>query len=192
MKRKILLAAAVAFTFNYAFSQTEKGKFLVSGSTEVSYSSVKTTIKYDGETMMESDENHNTFNIKPAIGYFVANNIALTASLDYSSEKLGSDKKNSLIFSPGLRYYIGSSNIRPLLLAEIGLGSMTETIDSEEEKMGLFGYGLAGGEAIFISPAISFEALLGYTSLTATYKEDTKLKAIGSGVAFQAGFSVYF
>lgn len=77
-------------------------------------------------------------------------------------------------------------------MAELGLGSMTSKFEGEEEKMGLFGYAFAGGAAIFISPAISFEALLGYSSVTGTYNDDNKLKAIGSGVAIQTGFTIFF
>lgn len=66
---------------------------MAGGSTELSYSSVKTTIKYDGETLDESDDNLNSFNFKPSFGYFIIDNLALTASLEYTSQKEGSDKK---------------------------------------------------------------------------------------------------
>lgn len=193
MKRNIFLLISIfGFISGSLFSQTQKGSFMASGSTEMSYSSLKTTVKYDGETLGESDDNMNSFNFQPSFGYFVADNLAITGYISYSSESEGDVSANSFMVGPGICYYVGSSNVRPVFLAELGIGSQKMNDGVDEEKFGTFGVSFAGGAAFFISEAISFDAMLGYASVTSTYKDDNKAKVITSGIAFQAGFSVYF
>ncbi len=202
MKKSLLLAVCCAFITTLSFAQTEQGKFFIGGSADLSFSSLKTQQEYDGE--VEDDKVTQTqFSITPSVGYFIAQNLLLSINFQYESEEYGDNKANSLMVGPGIRYYFGSTNVKPFIQGDLMFGSLKSEYnydfsgygfggsDSYESTESAMGYDLGAGVAVFLNKHIAFDFGLGYASATLTSDEDSKLKAKTSGVVFAAGISVH-
>jgi len=190
MRRITLLLSLLVLT-TVMYAQTEKGKWYVSGSSDLSFSSVTSKFEYDGEEVGEGSD-ISQFNIKPSIGYFIADGLVLALSLDVETSKQDDYKSNSFMVGPMLKYYFGSSNVKPFIQGDIMFGSQTEDDGVDEAKLKTSGWDLGGGVAIFVNEYISVDLGLGYARGSITNKDDDKQKMIVKGLAFNGGFSLYF
>ncbi|WP_439183889.1 outer membrane beta-barrel protein [Carboxylicivirga taeanensis] len=191
MKKELMVMAVLAFLATASFAQTEKGKVVFSGASDLSFSSMKYQQEYDGEDMGD-DSKMNTFNIKPSVSYFVIDNLSLGLALDFESQKVEDYKETSFMVGPMVRYYFGTSNIKPFIQGDVMFGSYKEDDDGWDSKKKLSAWDLGAGVAIFVNDFISVDLGLGYVSLTATDDEDDKSKVKASGVVFNGGFSIVF
>lgn len=190
MKKLFVLAISFGLFSVISFAQTEQGKVVLSGSADLSFSSNKSQLQYDGEAM--GDKATTTkFSFTPSVGYFIFDNLALNIGMEFESEKQGDMKSNSLIVGPGLRYYFGTSNIKPFLQGDLMFGSSTSEDGEDESTASVMGYDLGAGVAVFLNQHIALDFGLGYASATFTSDEDSKLKFKSEGVVFVAGISVY-
>lgn len=82
--KKLFLVGALAL-FGAINAQTEKGSWVVAGSTTLGFNSIKSEVKYDGVT--EDGPTLSTFTLTPSVGYFVMDNIAVGLDLGYTSIK---------------------------------------------------------------------------------------------------------
>ncbi|CCG52724.1 Probable outer membrane protein precursor [Flavobacterium indicum GPTSA100-9 = DSM 17447] len=172
--KKVLLSAVALVAFTFANAQEEKpagngfskGDAFVSGA--LTLGSSKT-----------GDFKANAFEIAPKVGYFVSENIAVGASVGYSSLKYDNgvaDATNSgLALGAFGRYYFTPAN-QFSLFAQLGFDY--NTLDSEFDansgtvypdtfKTKEIGLGLSAGLNYFVSSNFSIEAgvaVLGYTS----------------------------
>lgn len=187
MKNAVIIALLCVISLS-SFAQTEKGKYYVGGSSDLSFMSQKMDLKYDGESMLEEKVSSSSFNISPSVGYFAANNFLIGISMNYETSKVEDEKSSTFIIGPQATYYIGESNIKPYLSAAIGWGNTEEDDLSIPASV----YGLGGGVAFFLSEYASLDLGLGYVSSTLTDPDDSKAKFITNGFSMTVGFSLYF
>lgn len=197
---KKLLLFAFLFTSFIGFSQTDKGRFIVSGSAGFQINAGTTKVEFDGEEISESK--HTTIQFTPTFGYFVIDNLAvgLSASISSSTEKEGDDKYNTtgIGVAPTVMYFFPiEGKIRPFVQAAVGYTSTTTkyTPDVGPDSKSTFGglmYGGGGGVAFFINDNVSFNAGLTYTgsSMKDSDAEDLKLKQ--GNISGILGITVYF
>lgn len=177
-------------------SPTAKGKMIVSGSTNLSYSSVTNEQEYQGG---DYEIDINEFSFKPSIGWFVADGFAIGLTIDYESTKQEDDRdeyKNSgFLIGPSVIYYFGDSNIKPFIQGEYMFGNNKQEYNSDEEKIKMNGWGLGAGVAFFLNKNISLDLGLGYTNISGEYEDeyiDEDIEQTIKGFSLNGGISVYF
>lgn len=194
MKRLIIIA--ILLLPASLFAQTEKGKWMFFSGTDLTAVFGTNTIKYDGNDI--TDMKTSSFELKPGVGYFIANNFALAVSAPLSFKKNGYstfDVKESTYGASLLgRYYFGNSNFKPFVTAEAGyLASKNYSEMAGSRYDDLFnGPAFAGGIGLagFMNEHISLDIELGYVFSSLVYSEDKELKMNVNGFGIQAGFSI--
>ncbi len=163
----IIIVVAAAIT---ASAQTQKGYWLVGGN--ATFASVK-----------QGEYNATTFGISPMAGYFLADNLALGASLNFTSFKEeDDDAATDFSIGPFVRYYfvdLGPS-AKLFAQADVAFGSSKYFGDSQ----GFTDWGISAGPAIFLNPNTALEITLGYGSQKYKDAEDAS-NAFGVNVGFQ-------
>lgn len=163
-----------------------------------------TSLNSKWETDDNSGEAGKTTDLEfsPQFGFFVADGLALGVELPikYSSEKDEYDDKyisTTMAFAPFIKYYFGTSNIKPYLLGEVGFGNLKMKYDpatgsSDDFSAGMFLYEIGGGLGIFLNEKVSLDIGLGYTSASIKPKEnnDINYKSISSGFGLGIGIVV--
>lgn len=149
-------------------SPTAKGKIIMGGSSDISFSSISP----DGR------DSQTEFKIRPTIGTFVFNNFAIGIMLDYE------DYENISLFllGPIIRYYFGTSNVKPYLQGEYMFGNQNY---DDGPKIDINSYALSGGAAFFLNQHISIDIGLAYAKASADDRD-------ADGVVANCGISVYF
>ena len=171
-------------------SPTAQGRMIVSGSSRFLFSTSTTEVKSNsGYDDWEADIKQ--FNFKPALGWFVADGLAVALSIDYESSKQGSDKQSTFMFGPSLAYYFGSSNIKPFVQGEYMFGNYERENDSYDSETKMNGWGLGAGVAFFLNQYISLDLGLGYANISGE-NDDSKDEITTKGTTFGGGISVYF
>ncbi|MBC3758630.1 outer membrane beta-barrel protein [Hyunsoonleella sp. SJ7] len=203
--KKAVLIIVLLFTVS-AFCQTEKGNFIVGGSSNFSFTSSKSKIKTNSQDLDGPQATNVSFG--PAGGFFVINNLALGLQAPISFEKSTEDlngsgsvevKSTSFAVSPFVRYYFSKSSIKPFLQGTIGLGRVKSQFESNgngfsnsESKSNLFLYGFDGGVAIFINESISINLGVGYLSSSSKPDESSNdLKFVTNIIGLSAGINVF-
>lgn len=174
--KKLLLLCVFAVIANMGFSQTEKGKWIVSGSSSLTFLNQKFSM--DGEELSKTEN----FNINFGGGRFIIDNLALVASCTYTSQsKDDVDVSNSVVLA-GLQYYINLGE-KTKLYGEAGIGSMSLKVDDESESG--FSYGLGGGLAIFLSEKVALNLGINYIG--------SKIEEVDiDNTGFAVGISIFF
>lgn len=194
MKRSFLFALCFAFFATLSFAQTEQGKVFIAGSSDLSFSSLKMGLEYDGEDMGDK-VTQTQFSFAPSVGYFIVDNLVLSLNVQFESQKVEDSSSNSLLAGPGLRYYLGASKIKPFVQGDLMFGSTTsDSGDGDGDSKStnsVSGYDLGAGVAVFFNQHVALDFGLGYAAATLTSDEDSKYKIKTGGVVFSAGISVY-
>ena len=198
--KKALLFLLLIFVSSLVFSQTEKGNFMLSGSTGIMAASMNIKNVYDGETYEKYAQNLTSF--LPSGGYFIKDNLAIGVGSNISINTVkheDGDKVKSLenLTMPFAAYYFPvEGNVRPIL--QVGLGIMTSTYkdipkNGSDEKYTSSGLAInfGGGAAIFINNNISINLGLSYTKANLTDGDDSKYKTNQGNFAGNVGISVY-
>lgn len=214
MKRSVKLACLAIFLSIGLNAQTEKGRFLIGLSSNLNLTNPSGmglsfgSSKYhsDDPTFVESDGDQNfTFNLKPRVGYFLMDNLAMGIDFDFHyfrSENGGSgDIYEMLGFAGGpfLRYYYPIKN--NFLFGEVYGNYGKQTIkfdyaenlflnDSESETL-VANYGLAVGMSLSLTERTFFDCSLGYDFLRAS-PQDTEYDEYTTqqGLQLKLGFSI--
>jgi outer membrane protein len=198
-KRTLALLITMTVIVSSTFSQTEKGNFLIGGSSQLNYSHTTNTYEYRynydtyGDPYFDFTKEvskSNSFNIKPTIGYFVADKLALTFSFEYAYDKYSYLTTRTFEYKPGIIYYFGNSNIRPFLSAEAGFGKSKTTHYSGDSHLRQRGIDISGGTAIFLTKSVSFNPAISYARSISKLKEFEYKQTISS-FSFQVGLTVY-
>lgn len=167
----------VAFS-QLSFAQTEKGRFLLGasslfgvGGAGMSFSNIK-----DNDNSTLNDESQVfQFNFNPALGYFVAKNVVLGASLGFNYSKLEARTSTLSIsdfaVTPFLRWYVTDhARIKPFVEANgsISRGNITFTDSSapdfnSETPTKSSQFGIGGGAAFMLGEKASLDLFLKYT-----------------------------
>jgi hypothetical protein len=167
--KKILFVCAMLLA-TAAFSQTEKGGFLVGG----------------GISLL-TGEGSSQFAIDPNFGFLVANNFMLGGRVSYDRQNLGNIKTTQFGVGPFARYFVGQTTTKPFAVAEFDfISSTTKNGNSPDIKSNgtrfLFGLGFAA----FVNNTVAVEGITGYT-----YSKFRDVDGSG-GFTLRLGFGIYF
>jgi len=185
-------------------SPTSQGKFLVGGSSNLSFSSLKGKVKRDD--FDDRDTGTTTIiEFAPGAAYFVADNLALGLEISFTSNKFKGEgdtfesKLSTIAAFPFARYYFAEGNIKPFVQGSVGFGSSknkstSDFSEDDEFKSSIFAFGADAGVAIFLSEHASIDLGLGYISTSSKAKDNNEdnQRFINSGLGFAAGFSIFF
>jgi len=193
MKKALLLLAFLAPSIAL-FAQTEKGTFVVSGATNLNFTS--SNQKYLDDSYQVGESDISAYSFMPSMGYFVIDNlsIGINCSLSEKSEKYKGDpetKQSTLTLMPSAMYLLPINGpIKPFLQVGFGYSSITQkqynTVNVSYEGNT---FGLGGGFSYFINKSVSVDLGVQYTYISVDDDVKTiRQKAIGGNV----GFSFYF
>jgi outer membrane protein len=201
---KYIISFSISLLFvcfiNSTNGQTAQGRLLLGGETNLNFSSLND--KWESDDGNEDTWKTTNIWFSPRIGLFIADGLALGVELpiSYSYQKykdLDEYSSNSIEISPFIRYYFGSSKIKPYLNGKVGFGkrkskSVPASGDSHESSSGMFSYKFGGGLGIFITENVSLDIGLGYSYISYKPKEDndTNFKSIRSGFGSGIGIIV--
>ncbi|OPB87247.1 OmpW family outer membrane protein [Elizabethkingia occulta] len=195
MKKNLLLGAFALLGFA-ASAQTEKGSWVVGGSTSIGFNNVSTKVKSDNTTF--DGPKVNTFTIAPSAGYFVIDKLSVGLDLAYTNATTKYDgaktTSNTFAILPTATYYFTDNTvIKPYLGAGIGYASNTEKEEyrgkSNKYTVDGFAWKVKGGFAYFFTPSIAADLGLSYSQFS--NKDNgvrTNVNTFGVGV----GLSVFF
>lgn len=193
----------LVFGFVTLNAQTQKGNWVVEGSSSLGFATGKSTYK---QGSLEVDGTKATvISFNPAAGYFVMDNMALGVEFGLSSiattiydDYYDDEYKvtvSTFSIMPGATYYFtAGENIKPYLGANIGYGSKKEKEDNESFSGGGFGWKLKGGMAFFFRESMAVNLGLSYAQMTYKYKEgkyNDEFKETYSPFGFNVGFSFF-
>lgn len=196
--KKILLLGAVAL-FTSLNAQTEKGSWVIGGSTTLGFNNVSTTVSAGSKSTDEPSVS--TFTITPSVGYFVVDKIAVGLDLGFVSlSSKDGDYKSSVtttsVMPTGTYYFKSASNIIPYLGAGVGYASVksTETYKGKDTTVTNDGFAwkAKGGIIYLINQTIGVDLGLGYNQFT--NKETvsgTDYKTTISTFGVNAGFTIF-
>lgn len=169
MKKNVcsLLLAFLAFGLA-ASAQTEKGSWLVGGNVN-----------------LNTAKNNTNIGFTPMAGYFLINNFAVGANIDFDYTKSGDGKQTTFGIGPFARYYLGTMNIRPFAHANVDFTSINTKAGSSSSTTTGSNFFLGAGLAGFINRNVALEGLAGYTH--------NSIANNGShgGFGLKIGFQVY-
>ncbi len=187
--KKVLLIGAIAL-FGAANAQTEKGTWMVSGKSEISFNSVNTSVKFDGTEVAEDETSSFTF--APSAGYFVINDLAVGLGLNYAHSKNDDVKSDTFVVMPQATYFFATSgNIKPYVEAGIGYGFNKTSDDDSEAKADGLAYGAGLGVAYFVNPSVAFNLGLNYSGANLKFSEDSNLETDVNTLGVGVGISVF-
>jgi len=168
-------------------AQTEKGKFLIAGSSNFSFTSIKI-----------EDESSRRTELSLETGLFIKDNFAVGLTIPYSFTRQtsgffdGVSTSSTIVFAPTVYYYLGSSNFRPYVVGLAGYGkNKTKYItsgsfgfeDDRISKRDVLSYELGAGVSNFINDFVSIDLYLGYSTLVFFQENEFSLNFFGSSEA---------
>jgi hypothetical protein len=175
-----------------AQSQTEKGKFLLSGGSNLSFY----TYKNNWEGSDYSDKS-SSISLTPQGGYFITDGLAIGAEIPFYHYWNSNYKSTSFSFGPFLKYYLGKSKFKPYLLGAVDYGKDRSKADYEtssyEYTSKIYLYKLEVGMGIFINKnlAIDFGFQYIYQDLKLKVNEQAAYnKGNSKDLDFTVGFTV--
>lgn len=196
--KKLFLLSAFAF-FGVLQAQTEKGNWVIGGSTNLGFNSVTTTYKYDRRSA--DGPKISTFNFTPSVAYFVDDNIAVGVDISYASitQKYeydgGSDEKyttSTFSLMPTATYYFKSAGkALPYLGAGLGVASSKEDDGYDDYTTTGFAWKAKGGVVILLNQTVGLDLGLSYTNTNGKNKDNDDLKIKTGAVGVTAGISVF-
>ena len=198
--KKIALLIGILLNSLTSFSQTEKGKLYLGGSTSLGLNF--TTHKIDTGSSLEKTGKTSAFTISPQIGYFVAKNLVagLEMSMNFSkysdTYNSSSNASNTYVFAPFLKYYFDVEKFRPFVIAEYGLGTVQSKYSSRgfesEHKVNTSVLILGGGITYFFNKTVGIELGLNYsrTALKPKNNSPYDVKSINNGFSSFVGFVI--
>ena len=191
VKKIVLLITLV--TNICIFSQTEKGKFLIGGSTNFGSSYLS-----EGNDGLTTRSSNLVFSANA--GYSIIDNLFVGLNIQFLSNNFKVDFLNSenktteTTFAPFLKYYFLKEKFRPFALIRYGFGKSTyknlSSNNAYESNSDVTKLNLGGGFSYFFTDYLSLE-------LEAFYQRDTNSTTIQSddfkfyGFGTSLGFSIF-
>ncbi len=171
MKKIVVTVVAVLLTVT-AFAQfTTQGTLLLGGSSNLGLSFLSEKFKLSGGDFQDGDK-ITSFNISPQVGYFVIDNLAVGAGLDFNSTKFKNDNSqltsSTITFGPFARYYFDKFYAE----GNVGFGSSKSDSGNGEIKNTLSAWSIGGGYALLLSDAVAIEPQVGYLSSSTKDQSD--------------------
>ncbi|HLV50371.1 MAG TPA: OmpW family outer membrane protein [Flavobacterium sp.] len=207
MKKIITFAAVILATAVYAQTEnnpTERGNWVISGSTSLNFNSTTPTTKYDGK----SQDGIKTSNlmITPSFGYFAIDNLAIGMDLELSSQKtevydgynsVYRDVKRTIfaVIPSATYYFFTDSRALPYIGAGAGYASAKSKVEaSETENDNFFAWKVKGGISYMITNDIAVDFGLNYNQLSTKYNSTSinpEYKLIAKNFGASIGFSIF-
>lgn len=169
--KKLLFIFLLLFTATTSvLAQTQQGNWMIGGN--ATFASLK-----------QGDFKVTTIGISPTAGYFIANDLAIGASLNLTSYKEeDDDAETDFSAGPFVRYYFVNLGPSAKLFAQADIAFGSTKFFGESE--GFTDWGISAGPAIFLNPHTALEITLGYGSKKYKIDEDAT-SAFGVNVGFQ-------
>jgi outer membrane protein len=186
MKRVLIFFTFICSVASLSFAQTGQGRFMLSGSSDMSVFFGNTKERYDGKK--RDSYSNSQFNISPRASYFVVDNLAVGALFGVSYSDNDDNESTSFIIGPVARYYFQGEKVRPFAEALVGIG----TNKWGSSKYSQFDFQLNGGIAYFFNDHVALDASVGYHHTGLTNRDDTNLKIKSNNFGLQIGFSILF
>ncbi len=214
MKKAILFTVIISLaSFFTAEAQLEKGRFFISGSSNLGLDFGSQKEKYNGDEVENSKVSYYDINFMPGVGYTVIDNFVVGGFIDMElssskskDEEYGSTSKSAtFIIGPYLRYYFDiCDKMIPYAFGGVGIGidnsKYKYNSDDEWDKYNesVFAWWLGGGATYFFNDNIGLDGSIGFYHEAFTYKDDgsggersdDKYKYIYNGVELQLGIVV--
>lgn len=212
--KKITLLAVVLTVVSCGLlkAQTNKGRILIGVTSSLSLTGTGSDLMTLGFSTMkvksdavgyEEPEPDRTvsLNLLPKIGYFVMDNLAIGLEVNraFSATTSGSDTYVQTITSSGpfVRYYVPTEKVLPYFEVSGSLGSSENKVESDlwdgyhtESRLLTFGGGF--GIAAPLGDKVTFDALLGYNTITVKDKEDNddNVRTVIGTLGVKLGFTI--
>jgi hypothetical protein len=186
MKNLILMSIIMLVLSLSSYGQIEKGNYLLGGTGNLGFS---------------SNEGRSSFNIgiRPNVGYFLTDKIALTTSipLSFYTDKSENWQSRSVCYGlvPGLRYYFAKKE-KSAFFASTSFGIFQSKSKTESESNNPFNINkssntytsanLAVGYVYFLNKSIGLETTLGYNRSNSTHYNAQ------SAIDVNFGLQIYF
>jgi outer membrane protein len=195
MKKIFVIAIMMTTAVTAGLAQfTNKGTFLLGGSTNLNFGADTEKSKSGGST--STDGKTTSFSLEPSAGYFFMDNLAVGAGLGLSTSTYKPDggglKYNSstVSLSPFARYYFDKFYAQGAFQFGSQKSELTSGSTTETSKDAISGWSLAGGYVILLNESVSLEPQVGYRSIG--YKDkDSDDKDISSGLFVRLGVFIY-
>lgn len=214
MKKNLFLVAVLCIlTYPILNGQLNQGGILVGLSSGVTYQGEEgpligpdllafgfSSFKYNGDV----ESKMSFFNLQPKAGYFVIDNLAVGLNVFFSTFKYKDpDDSDSwgvtaVGAGPFARYYLPQEKFYPFveLNTIFGTSKYKESWgDGEYEddwKYSLMGFGAGVGLAMPLGDRVTFDTMIGYSSITSKEKGDDEDKQVIGNFGLKMGFVVYF
>lgn len=168
--KKIFTLAVVTIISASAFSQTQKGNWLVGGSAG-----------FSSQSQSGSSTTTTELSITPTAGYFISNNLAVGASLNFGSQKSGSTTVSTFGIGPMVRYYFAElgKNAKIYGQGEFAYASVSSGGTTNTGT----GWALQAGPAFFLNKNVAIETTLRYGSVKP--QNANNVNTFGVNVGFQ-------
>jgi len=198
--KKLLFTIALC-AFGIVNAQTEKGSWVVGGSTTIGFNSVGTKVKADGDSY--DGPKVSTFNFTPSVGYFVMDKLAVGLDLGYTSittkdsdgEFYEDEKVTNSVFTvlPTATYYFNSgTKIMPYIGAGVGYGSNKTKVDSYSYTVDGFTWKAKGGIAYLITDKVAVDLGVSFNQFSNKEEEyGYEYKNIINTFGVGAGLSIF-
>ena len=195
--KKLLVLGAFAL-FGAMNAQTEKGSWVIGGTTNLGFNNRTDKGEYDGESG-DGKFKTSTFGFSPSVAYFVANKIAvgLDASFISTTQKydgVGSDDKFTTstfaIMPTGTYYFKSDSKVLPYLGVGLGFASQKEG-DDDSDKFSGFAWKGKGGVVFLLNQTVGIDLGLSYMGGSLKNGEDSKLVLKSNQIGVNAGISIF-
>ncbi|MEL7586207.1 MAG: outer membrane beta-barrel protein [Prolixibacteraceae bacterium] len=169
--KKILLTGIIIFAAIIIVNgQTEKGKVLFGGSSNLNFFTMKTESGSGGSNKSSG------FNMSPYAGYFIANGLAAGAEIPIFHYWSDNYKTTSLGVGPFLKYYVGEKKVKPYLLGAIELRKSKNKMETDAFRSDYtynnFIWKFGAGAGIFINENTALD--LGLHYMHEDFKAKTK------------------
>lgn len=215
---RIIVIALLCTTFFNVNAQTEKGKFSLSGSSDLSAFFKKR--EPSGKENTTNDSKIRDYNFAVGAGYFVADNLNIGISADYrknynkfflgvsipevgfTKESYSETKSQELTIGPSVRYFFPvSEKIRPFLHAGVGYSSnknsnrivLSADRVPAEIPVHFNGFSLDGraGVSWFLNKAVSLDLGLQFLQQHMKNKKNREDKYTANNFGASIGIAVY-
>lgn len=185
MKTIIFLFSLIAFTFDPALCQIQKGNFLIGGN--ITYQSIDNNRSYSGN--YSSDQ----FSVSPGVGYFLIDRLAAGFRFDLEFIKSKSENVNtkytSTSISPFVRYYFLPVSNKINFLVDAAYIHFYEknrfggVMQPYYERSN--GYSISAGPAFFLSDQVALEFTVGWKHISKDDFDKTNTNMINTGFGLQ-------
>jgi outer membrane protein len=200
LKRILTVVIISLFTVSVG-AQTEAGKFLIGGISNMSLTS--TTLKAKDDDDSEIYGTQLSLSLTPQGGYFVIDGLAVGLGLQLQYTKTKPDEgddetQTGAVIQPLVRYYFGASKIKPYAQAGAGIGTVSikyyDPFEDENvtDRSTIYLYEVRGGVGIFLNETVALDLSLVYSWMAVKPKEDNEnnYRDITSTIGMGAGIVI--